>query len=79
MCHVSYGVVALCSYGTERDPDSDPLCFPLVIPSLGYTHDAVDGRRLLTNRGQPLPQGYDDPNVMPPREGGHPPPPPPPP
>jgi hypothetical protein len=29
---------------------------------LGVTHDA-SGRRLLTNRGQPLPEGYDDPNV----------------
>ena len=30
---------------------------------VGVTHDA-SGRRLLTNRGQPLPEGYDDPNVI---------------
>jgi hypothetical protein len=58
------------------------LAFQIQPPPLriGYTHD-VDGRRLLTNRGQALPAGYDDPNVMPPREGasaaGEPPPPPP--
>ena len=55
------------SYCAGRTPDADPLCFPCVTPHIGYTHD-MDGRRLLTNRGQTLPQGYDDPNLMPPRE-----------
>ena len=38
-------------------------CYPRLVPQIGVTHDAY-GKRLLTNRGQSLPQGYDDPNVM---------------
>jgi hypothetical protein len=31
----------------------DPVCFPPVVPLIGYTHDQY-GRRLLSDRGQPL-------------------------
>ena len=55
------------SYCAAQDPETDALCYPRVIPSVGTTH-AEDGRRLLTNQGQPVPEGYQDPNVMPPRE-----------
>ena len=40
---------------------SDASCYPRVTPKVGYTHDA-NGRRLLTNQGQPLPTGYVDAN-----------------
>jgi hypothetical protein len=48
---------------------ADELCYPRVDPFVGITH-AADGRRLLTNQGLELPPGYQDPNVMPPRDGG---------
>ena len=41
----------------------DELCFPRVDAEIGYTHDER-GRRLLTNRGEPLPAGYVDPNAL---------------
>ena len=46
----------------ELQNANDALCFPRVIPHVGYTHDR-DGKRLLTNYGRPLPAGYVDPNV----------------
>ena len=46
----------------ELQDANDALCFPRVVPHVGYTHDR-DGKRLLTNYGRPLPAGYVDPNV----------------
>jgi hypothetical protein len=48
---------------SSNDASLVETCFPRVVPRVGVTHDA-SGRRLLTNRGQPLPEGYDDPNVV---------------
>ena len=41
----------------------DELCYPRVEAMIGVTHDAR-GRRLLTNQGLPLPEGYGDPNAL---------------
>jgi hypothetical protein len=55
--------VAFCADAiSSNDASLVESCFPRVVPLLGVTHDA-SGKRLLTNRGQPLPEGYDDPNV----------------
>jgi hypothetical protein len=56
--------VAFCAdVSSSNDASLVETCFPRVVPRVGVTHDA-SGRRLLTNRGQPLPEGYDDPNVV---------------
>ena len=56
--------VAFCADAfSSNDASLVETCFPRVVPRVGVTHDA-SGRRLLTNRGQPLPEGYDDPNVV---------------
>ena len=56
--------VAFCAdASSSNDASLVETCFPRVVPRVGVTHDA-SGRRLLTNRGQPLPEGYDDPNVV---------------
>ena len=46
----------------ELQDAGDTLCFPRVVPHVGYTHD-WNGRRLRTNYGRQLPSGYVDPNV----------------
>ena len=60
---------AFCAGAFDASGNADPdfanfdACFPRVVPQIGLTHDLF-GKRLLTNQGQPLPTGYDDPNDM---------------
>ena len=62
--HARWNEVAFCADAfVSNDASLTETCFPRVVPRVGVTHDA-SGRRLLTNRGQPLPEGYDDPNVI---------------